>query len=206
MYKPVSLLLLLILNFTANAQVKIYDLPQPTLNYSASKTLTITAFIPQNVAVKGGVANCYLYTDTNMLPIYYDKNYTFPANAPEQTTTFAITNVSAGIYFLRYAILAKDSTHYLSVAAQVELNSTTSIDEFQSSVIKAYPNPANDFIFIPVLQEIGDSSAEFFDITGAKQEVIITNGIANVASLTKGIYFITIQYNGHKKSLKFLKE
>ena len=70
---------------------------------------------------------------------------------------------------------------------------TLSTEEFTIADVKVYPNPANDNIFYEVRN--GEQiDVIIFDVTGKRVLAeTVANNTTNISTLSKGVYFVTIQ-------------
>jgi len=209
MTRLTSLLFILLLSSFANAQTipVQYNLSVPTHTYYQSKDLNLEVTIPANIAKKGGWANCYLYKDTLGKEDYYDKNYIFPVNSPEQRYTFKIENVNYGCYFLRYSIRTKDTLGYRSPAKEICLSQLVSgISNSEETQIKFYPNPVSTELSI----EISDASLTQLRIYDLQGHLVTTNNLNiglnrfDIRYLSNGIYLLHLN-NGTIAKLEVFK-
>jgi hypothetical protein len=86
---------------------------------------------------------------------------------------------------------------------------TTGLNTFINSLnLTLYPNPANEYIS---LQWRGKMDQAIVYVTDPLGKIVmknsqIKNGEAiNIQHLETGIYIMTVQMNGHNKSIKFIK-
>lgn len=80
-----------------------------------------------------------------------------------------------------------------------------SVDEFAFADIQVYPNPANENIFYEVRN--GEQiNVIIFDVTG-KQVLAetVSNNTTNISTLSKGVYFVTIQTETSSITKKIFK-
>ncbi len=71
--------------------------------------------------------------------------------------------------------------------------------------IGAYPNPAYEQLNFTGIK--GDTSIEVFDVTGRYvQQLKCNNGIANVSTLTKGVYILKLYTGTQTAVIKFIKK
>ena len=80
-----------------------------------------------------------------------------------------------------------------------------STEEFAVADIAVYPNPATDDIFYEVRN--GEQiNVVIFDVTG-KQVIAetVANNTTNISTLSKGVYFVTIQTNNTSITKKIFK-
>jgi hypothetical protein len=109
---------------------------------------------------------------------------------------------SDGPLFALYAALATGG-------ALVELPFISSIDEISSSTpaMNIYPNPAQNFLNIELLQEA--SKIEVFNVIGESMMSVdqVTSEIMtiNTSSWSNGVYFITIHTTSGIQTAKFMK-
>jgi len=123
-----------------------------------------------------------------------------------QVAYFALNNTSNNQYFTEsvafpvasvefnyeYQILEKNST--------VTLDNTLSTSEIKSDQFAIYPNPAKDELFISGLKKQTDFT--IYTADGRLVKKGNTDKKIDIASLSKGVYFITIE----KINLKFVKQ
>jgi len=79
----------------------------------------------------------------------------------------------------------------------------SSIKENAFPAIKLYPNPVKDYLKIDSEEQY---EYDLYNMFGVKIASGILKNCLFVKSLKEGIYFINLSYNGHSKTLKFLKE
>ncbi|MBD0405379.1 T9SS type A sorting domain-containing protein [Flammeovirga sp. EKP202] len=79
-------------------------------------------------------------------------------------------------------------------------NNVTSLDPSLSKSIKIYPNPTSDYL---IVEEVSNAIATLTNLIGINYEVSIINGKANLSSLPKGVYLLSIE---GKEPLKILKK
>jgi hypothetical protein len=80
------------------------------------------------------------------------------------------------------------------------------INDVNSLAFNIYPNPANDFLFISVSEQM--ASTEVYDMIG-KQVVLVNGSVSklNIANLTSGVYTIQVKTaTGKNLTRKFIKE
>lgn len=81
----------------------------------------------------------------------------------------------------------------------------TALGKNKQSNISLFPNPAKDYIHINGLSEI--NKFKVWDLYGKEMDVNLNNGMIDVSSLIKGVYFIEIkQSQNEKQTFKFIKE
>ena len=190
---------------TTQAQKLVYDLAPPTITVNnAARTVSFDVVLPQNVAVKGGVANCYLYKDTAKVPDSYGELFSFFAGAPGQNLNFIATDVKYGCYFSRFAVLTDDSTyHFSNIVQNICVEVPNAIDEISAATISVYPNPAFDVININAAAK---TEVIFTNVAGAKvleSIVEVGNNTIDISKLPQGLYFVK---SGSQKAQKFLKQ
>lgn len=190
---------------STQAQKLVYDLAPPTITVNnTNRTVSFDVVLPQNIAVKGGVANCYLYKDTLKVPDSYGELFSFFAGAPQQNLNFVATDVKYGCYFSRFAVLTDDSTyHFSNVVQNVCVELPSAVEEVSASIINVYPNPAFDVLNINVTTP---AEVSITNLAGAKiitSTLAIGNNTIDISKLAQGFYFLK---SGNKKVQKFLKQ
>lgn len=92
--------------------------------------------------------------------------------------------------------------------ALLELEKTSSVETLESKSLKVYPNPAQNVLFIEILQDatrleivnvIGEKVMAFDNLTNDKLEI-------NTSNLTTGVYLINLYTETGVQSMKFLKK
>lgn len=121
------------------------------------------------------------------------------------TLTFTATNTFVVVY-IRSLNSVDDATEvFYDNFSLVE--GVLSVDDFSTSNVKIYPNPANDFINIESnVNEI--TEVALYDILGKKvlSQNKLTNNRLDISNLTRGVYFIKINSNGNSITKKIIKE
>ena len=74
----------------------------------------------------------------------------------------------------------------------------------ENANIFLYPNPASSELHISGLQEVTNVSV--FNMLGQKVLSTKTQNMINVSDLSTGMYVVTIDNNGVKKTMRFIKE
>lgn len=93
-------------------------------------------------------------------------------------------------------LVVVEGEHILSVNDNIAANDKISI----------YPNPVKDVLHVQG-KSIDGSNFEIYHVTGALiQKGKLTNGKINVSQLSKGIYVISVNNNGKKSTMKFIKQ
>lgn len=123
--------------------------------------------------------------------------------------TFVFTPLGSFIVIYVRAPLAVDSSHEVFFD-NVELYTTASlsVDDFSTSNVKVFPNPASSFISIESNAQNEISTVQVFDMLG--KQVInseLQNNNLNVSALSKGIYMLKINsVKGNSISKKIIIE
>lgn len=183
------------LNFSADlfSQNLIYDLSPPELlSYNGTtRWADFKVNLPQQLAEKGGVANCHLFIDTTLAPEESGTLFSFFSGSQAQDVYFTVKSVNRRCYFTRYAVLTKDTVYHFSPTERICFDIINSIeDNSNENIVVLYPNPATDFITIKAKQ---NKSIEILNSLGAKLEVIeLQEGMntVSVSSLATGLYFL----------------
>lgn len=83
---------------------------------------------------------------------------------------------------------------------------TVGLDENESSVLKVYPNPANDVLHIKASFDISAENLKIKDIRGRDIETMINfvNNSINIATLSNGTYFLSVEKDGVLRTEKFV--
>lgn len=81
----------------------------------------------------------------------------------------------------------------------------TTVKELAAISVAMYPNPANNFLWINIGKE-GSVESEIFDVTGKLIMKAKVNSFSkiDVSSLKSGMYIISLKFDGHKRSKKFI--
>lgn len=86
------------------------------------------------------------------------------------------------------------SDYSLSVSQTCKIEDVSSAKEVDTDVIKIYPNPAQDFLYLDFEQTIDISAIEVFNMQGQLQQVNQGgSGVLNLSHLTTGIYILKIK-------------
>ncbi|MEQ8535227.1 MAG: MBG domain-containing protein, partial [Imperialibacter sp.] len=126
----------------------------------------------------------------------------------------AIVPVVAGSYTVVATI--NDANYQGSAEAVFELTEAveTGVDDRQSSIdVKAYPNPAADYLIVELSEDIkpGRKTLRLFDFSGKEQRQAVFTGIKyslNLQQQVSGIYLLVITDEGGRllKRVKVKKE
>lgn len=85
------------------------------------------------------------------------------------------------------------SDYSLSVEQTCKVEDVSSAKEVDSDMIKIYPNPAQDFLYLDFDQTLDVSDIEVFNLQGQLQKVDQQgSGVLNLTNLASGIYIIKI--------------
>lgn len=90
-----------------------------------------------------------------------------------------------------------------------EFVTTMSVSEFNGGEFAAYPNPTKGQINIASTNTAAIQTISVTDILGKtilKQDFASTNATIDVAHLMSGIYFLTVESNQQKKTIKIVKQ
>ncbi|MCO5281408.1 MAG: T9SS type A sorting domain-containing protein [Chitinophagales bacterium] len=190
---------------TTQAQKLVYDLAPPTITVNnAARTVSFDVVLPQNVAVKGGVANCYLYKDTAKVPDSYGELFSFFAGAPGQNLNFIATDVKYGCYFSRFAVLTDDSTyHFSNIVQNICVELPNAIDKISATTISVYPNPATNTINIKSKENTNIVITNLAGVKVLESTIQAGENNINISILPQGFYFVK---TGNYSIQKFLKE
>jgi hypothetical protein len=74
-----------------------------------------------------------------------------------------------------------------------EFNPNNSINQFELSNSKVYPNPATDKLYIETKEE-DIKEIKLYDVLG-KEQLSTTKKEMDISSLSNGVYFITVRAN-----------
>lgn len=81
-----------------------------------------------------------------------------------------------------------------------------SVNDAVADNISIYPNPVKDILNVQG-KSIEGSNIEIFHMTGALvHKSKLTNGKVNIANLNKGIYVLSVEKDGKKTTMKFIKQ
>ncbi|HRN93139.1 MAG TPA: T9SS type A sorting domain-containing protein [Chitinophagales bacterium] len=190
---------------TTQAQKLVYDLAPPTITVNnAARTVSFDVVLPQNVAVKGGVANCYLYKDTAKVPDSYGELFSFFAGAPGQNLNFIATDVKYGCYFSRFAVLTDDSTyHFSNIVQNICVEVPNAIEELSNNLFGLYPNPATNTINVKSEANTNITITNLAGVRVLESTIQAGENNINISMLPQGLYFIK---SGSQKAQKFLKQ
>ncbi|MDD3741667.1 MAG: T9SS type A sorting domain-containing protein, partial [Bacteroidales bacterium] len=89
-----------------------------------------------------------------------------------------------------------------------DIEISTSINETENNNIEIYPNPATDYIYINLSNELFNTalcSYQLLDIMGRKVNIGIIskeNHLLDISIIPKGIYFLHIQANDELFSIQ----
>jgi len=86
---------------------------------------------------------------------------------------------------------------------------STSINQAENNVIRFYPNPATDVLFVEFDSPLS-TNIIVRDVLNREVLVEKTNNSLkiniDISSLTKGVYFLEFENNQTKHSIKFIKQ
>lgn len=87
-----------------------------------------------------------------------------------------------------------------------EIPTATAINNYTSSSIAIYPNPANDVLHVSGMQDAIEKLT-VIDVAGKKAELNLNNNQVNISQFQNGIYFVSLQMkNGDMVLRKFVKQ
>ena len=81
-----------------------------------------------------------------------------------------------------------------------------SIAENIKDLVRIYPNPVNDNLFIDMPARISMNEVLINDILGKSFQTEVTNGQIDTSKLESGVYFLTITTNQGKLTKKFIRQ
>ncbi|KGO90436.1 DUF7619 domain-containing protein [Flavobacterium suncheonense] len=90
-----------------------------------------------------------------------------------------------------------------------EFVSTMSVSEFNDNTFVAYPNPANGLITVRSKNNTPIETITLHDVLGktvGKQHFTNTNATMDVSNLRSGIYFLTVEADNQKNTIKIVKQ
>lgn len=90
-----------------------------------------------------------------------------------------------------------------------EFVSNMSVSEFNGGAFVAYPNPTKGIITIASKNNTTIEKATITDVLGktvVQQNLSATSGILDISSLTSGMYFLTVEANNQKNTVKIVKQ
>lgn len=108
-----------------------------------------------------------------------------------------------------FTVVKKDATQSNYTISNVQkllfaLRSATKIEETSMSILKAYPNPTTDILFVEGIDKV--ESLRLFNLTGIELSVSyvqLVNGMQlNVSSLPQGFYLLKV----NNQTIKFQKQ
>jgi len=83
----------------------------------------------------------------------------------------------------------------------------TNIKEKKLQSIFAYPNPANNYIYIDNMQHFQNVNFLIFNFIGEIVKIgKINNNSINIEDLETGVYLLKLNYNSKSETIKFIKE
>ena len=85
---------------------------------------------------------------------------------------------------------------------------TVGIDEYNSSLIKIYPNPSSDNFKIIGIEKLKNvKSFEITSITGARvAKRDVYSSVIDISSLDNGIYLFVISHANGTEKIRFIKD
>jgi hypothetical protein len=91
---------------------------------------------------------------------------------------------------------------------ETTVENTLSVNDFElANKITLYPNPTQSELNFKTSFNINDASYSIIDVTGKTvNKGIISNGKVDVSKLNSGLYFVNLDVNGVKQTLKFIKK
>lgn len=131
--------------------------------------------------------------------------YTAISSVPARNLngTFTYTEIdrtpSMGSNYYRLRIEDLDGSYRYSEIVHLLFNNSGSLQVF--------PNPAKDIVTIFGLQE--NQQVKLFDASGRMLKALIVNSInreVDISFLSKGLYFIQVNSNGLRQTIKFIKK
>lgn len=178
-----------------------------TLQYYARKANLVGTTAVSNLTVKAGMGKTALEQSITLQTL---TNYA-PTTYTLQTATF--TPTTSGVYYIGFNYTSPAHT-----AAQtsgifidnVSFNATAGNDEFLSSKLSIYPNPANDVINVSNADNILINGAEIVDLNGRTVKVAKFNGVSeaqiNISDLASGMYMMTVSSDQGTLTKKIVKQ
>ena len=185
----------------------------PTIT-TASTVLSVNAGVTKRytVALDGGdpgVVQTMSPVVTTDNPLVATATFTASGSA----YTLNVKGVSGGVANIKLFIrdnggILNGGVDSTSVVFNITVNAT-GIDETGNSIISLYPNPTDDNIFVTLNNE----NPESVIITDTYGRVIVEKAVTgtnnrfklSVASLQRGLYFITVKSNVQSHTLKFVR-
>lgn len=163
-----------------------------------------------------------LRVQNNTLPTNGSNTYTWSVQPTSGATILGanalnlnlrITHPSIKVYTVTLRSTNASGTSTLVQTFSVELSNCTGINENYdlSGLLKVYPNPAHDVLNIELQQGAGNYNVILTNILGQKvlEQKLSASGEAatlNLATQTKGVYFLTIEVNKQKVTRKIVIE
>ncbi|MBX2903428.1 MAG: T9SS type A sorting domain-containing protein [Chitinophagales bacterium] len=177
-----------------NAQTVSYTLEDPEVSYNASiQTVSFKTQLPESLAKKGGVASCYVFTDTLLGPTASAKLFSFFPGSTAQEVWYSVPEVRPGCYFTRYASRTNDSLHYFSAAKRYCFDALSAISAAATTEqLTLYPNPANNFIEINTNEAVAISIVNNLGATQTKLQLQQGKNTVNISEWNAGVYYVLL--------------
>jgi type IX secretion system substrate protein len=140
-----------------------------------------------------------------IITVYYDGRILLSTNGAISFADFG--SVVGG----KHDLLITDGGLYLAATGVGGFLSASQVATVPPSVPKErrltlWPNPASTVLNVTSPGITHSATAEVYDILGRRVETVpISNGTVSIRQLQPGVYYLTIQQNGHTYSAQFTK-
>ena len=169
--------------------------------------MKIISFIPastQDYTVTADSAGC---ASSDVVTITVNQSST---NTINETVTDTYTSPS-GVVYTTSGVYNDTILNFNQCDSVITINLTmeyTGINEYNSSLISLFPNPASNKITINGLNDLKDiTKIEITSITGAiVRKENITNSVIDISMLNSGMYLLFISHENGFEKISFLKE
>ncbi|MET3126562.1 ligand-binding sensor domain-containing protein [Arcicella rosea] len=187
-----------VLSDTVSIQAKQCELPQTTLQPTAQST---TEKSSAQFVVNASSASAYQWqvsTDKGVTWNMISSSDTLYRG--QQTNTLNLTSASLSQNTYQYRCEIKNDCYTLySNAAPLEVTMILGLDNFERTV-QAYPNPANDKIYVKVPAKT--YTLTLVDSNGSIVKQVSNQDYINVKDIPNGLYLLLIESGKERQSVK----
>lgn len=175
-----------------------------TVNADATGTLLLAANTYNNILRVKITQNFNLYQSS-------DTNYVFPIGTLTGTT-YQYYNMQSKFPLLTYAegniSVPLLGINQNSSDATAQAFTFLAANNFSSDkIISLYPNPAENFIYLKMLEETGKTSGTIYNMEGKLiKQVLLKNNVIDISDLSAGEYLLRIENKNIQQSMKFIKK